>query len=308
MEKIRVHNIVSVLEAPSVGFKQLANYWAYSAIAYAPKYYEYLADPQLDSLDQFFGDYIGSREYDNTEINHIYGFDKFTTPKAMMNKLVSAWICCYIENLTTSQNRPYDLAQSPIEMAKNIMDGDRKNQITTKHALANVDPRVFRAMQVEDEVKGLSRHEEVRDHAMEIAELMVSKTILSPAQLKGVYRVTDDIHPEKIAAGEVHPKDIFHINDDESWFDEDDCDDLMEMRSEDKQYEQFMKLYQSYFNASVMTGWVSTWNQDVQTFAYNLTESFKYLDKLQVKMGLNLPDPEKVYMKWAKARGYQQST
>lgn len=299
MDDIRVHEIVSTLEAPGLGWKILSDYWAFCVVGYGPKYYDYLELPDVLEQERFFSDA-------NNDINQIWGFDKNVTPIGRMGESISAWAACFTENMRTFQNAPFDKANSPLDAANYFKNNERKSNISSQHPLAALNPKIVAAMQIQDAMKNQQRHDETAGHADNVVSLMMSKTWLSETQLRGTFSSTDRITPEMIAMKdrEIYLHDIFENLEDD--FDVDALDDLLAKRNEDKPYDMFARLYQSYFASAVRTGWACSFNPDLQSLAYFLTVSWNQLKEIHDELRLNLPDPLEVFTRQAKAKGWKK--
>lgn len=295
-DNIRIHEIISKLEAPSVGWKTMSNYWGWCAIGYAPTYFQYLTLPDVVDQERFFSD-------NNDDVNHVWGFDKTVTPIGRMESTISAWAACFTENLRTFQNPPYDKADTPLMMAEQFKSRDRKSNISDRHPLASLSPQIVAAMQIQDTLRNQKRHDDTAESALRIASIMSGRSWLSEAQLQGMFTSTDPITPEMLATESIRPNDIFEDLQDD--FDPSDLDDLLESRNEDKPFEKFAQLYQSYFSAAVLTGWAATFNPELQSYAYFLAVSNNQLQEIHDSMGLKLPDRLEIFERRAKAKGWK---
>jgi hypothetical protein len=298
MDDIRVHKIVSKLEASSLGWKILSDYWSFCAIGYGPKYFEYLELPDVFEQERFFSE-------SNDDVNSIWGFDKSVTPIGRMEETISAWASCFTENLRTFENAPFDKANAPLETAAYFKDNERKSNIPTQHPLAALSPQIMAAMQIQDTMKNQQRHDTTAHYADEVASLMMGKTSLSDTQLRGNFTSTDRITPEMMA---IRGRDIFIddvFEDLVDTFDVYDLDNLLTKRNEDKPYEMFARMYQSYFGAAVRTGWASSFNIELQSFAYMLSVSWNQLKEIHDDLNLNLPDPLMIFERQATLKGWK---
>jgi hypothetical protein len=299
MDDIRVHSIVSLLEAPSLGWKSLSDYWAFCTIGYGPKYFEYLEIPDVLEQERFFS---GS----NDDINQIWGFGKNVTPIGRMEENISAWAACFTENMRTFENPPFDKANSPLEAAAFFKNNERKSNIGSKHPLADLAPSIVAAMQIQDSMKNQQRHADTASHSDQVVSLMMGRTWLSEAQLQGTFTSTDRITPEMLAirGRDIYLEDIFENIQDP--FNVDDLDDLLESRNEDKPYDMFARLYQGYFASAVRTGWACTFNPDLQSFAFLLAASWNQLKEIHDDLQLNLPEPLTIFQRQAEAKGWKK--